>query len=296
MVDTMQGQDPCLEFGYDIIERPDPANFERHCHNDYELLYVVRGEGKYIVEGAEYPLRPNTLILIRPLEFHYFRPDSNHVYERYVISFAKEALVDAAKELPLLDESREGYGVYLPSDVVTPNIGAALEQMRAMLDRCPQSLHSTVLRVELTRVMLLISELNYDIPVIREKSLVAQVIDYINWRINDELTLDFIATHFYVSKYYLCHAFREHTGVTVFQYISNKRVSMAEQLLAKGEKAADAAFHVGFRDYSSFYRAYCKRMGHPPTECRHHDNADNTDNSSDNTQERDRLGKEERQG
>lgn len=268
MAEILQGQEPCLKFSYDIMEHPDPANFARHCHNDYELLYVVRGEGEYIVEGAEYPLRPNTLILIRPLEFHYFRPDGNHVYERYVINFAKGALVDGATELPLLDESREGYGVYLSSDAVTPNIGAALEQMRAMLDRCPQSLRGTVLRVELTRVMLLISELNYDIPDIREKSLIAQVIDYINRKISDELTLDLIASRFYISKYYLCHAFREHTGVSVFQYISNKRVSMAEQLLARGEKAADAAFHVGFRDYSSFYRAYCKRIGHPPTEGR----------------------------
>ena len=41
---------------HSVSPRPDASLFERHCHNGYELLFVLRGEGDYIVEGTLYPL------------------------------------------------------------------------------------------------------------------------------------------------------------------------------------------------------------------------------------------------
>ena len=39
-----------------------------------------------MVEGVEYPLRPQTLLLTRPYEFHYVCPDAGTEYDRYVIT------------------------------------------------------------------------------------------------------------------------------------------------------------------------------------------------------------------
>ena len=47
---------------HSVSPRPDASLFERHCHNGYELLFVLRGEGDYIVEGTLYPLRGGTLM------------------------------------------------------------------------------------------------------------------------------------------------------------------------------------------------------------------------------------------
>ena len=74
------------------------------------------------------------------------------------------------------------------------------------------------------------------------------------------------AKRFFISKYYLCHLFRKHTGVTVLAYLNSKRIAMAHHLISKGEPPTEVAYRVGFQDYSTFYRAYKKETGQAPTE------------------------------
>ena len=94
-------------FFYQINEKPNLTHFRWHCHALYELLYVVQGEGKFIVEGAEYPLCPHTVLLLRPYEYHYVCPTSDTPYERYVIHFSQELLLDAAKDLPFVKKTNK---------------------------------------------------------------------------------------------------------------------------------------------------------------------------------------------
>lgn len=56
--------DPAVicSFDYEAIEKPTRAII----HQAARFLYVKRGGGKIIIDGEEYPLRPNTLIAITP--------------------------------------------------------------------------------------------------------------------------------------------------------------------------------------------------------------------------------------
>jgi AraC-like DNA-binding protein len=91
------------------------------------------------------------------------------------------------------------------------------------------------------------------------------VMKYINSNITRELNLDKLSRYFFVSKFYLCRAFKQKNGITVHNYIIEKRVMYAKELIEAGETASSAAYRVGFGDYSSFYRAYVKIVGEPPT-------------------------------
>ena len=97
-----------------------------------------------------------------------------------------------------------------------------------------------------------------------EDDLMHKVMSYVNRHLFDELSLDKISQRFFVSKYYLCRAFKEYAGISLFSYIASKRIVMADQLIERGEPATDVAYKVGFGSYSSFYRAYVKQNGHPP--------------------------------
>ena len=90
-------------------------------------------------------------------------------------------------------------------------------------------------------------------------------IRYLNENMTKDITLDDIATRFFVSKYYLCRAFKKHNGISIHGYINQKRVLYAKQLIESGESASGAAYRVGFGDYSAFYRAYVKIIGRSPT-------------------------------
>ena len=99
------------------------AHFERHCHDHCELLYILHGEGRVVVEGVEYPMRPNTVFLIRPYEFHYVRPKRGTRYERCVLEFAPSFPDGAAAELDFLMRGEsQGCGVYFSSDQVSDEI------------------------------------------------------------------------------------------------------------------------------------------------------------------------------
>ena len=102
----------------------------------------------------------------------------------------------------------------------------------------------------------------------KEEPLGARVIRYVNAHIAESLSLDAIAGEFYVSKYYLCRAFKRHNGISILGYINGKRVMMARQMIESGETAAVVCERVGFSDYSTFYRAYKKAYGHAPTVAR----------------------------
>jgi AraC-like DNA-binding protein len=257
-------------FNRSITEQAKPLHFERHCHDTYEILYVVRGSGKYIVEGAEYPLKPNTLLLTKPYEFHYVCPDLDSVYERYVINFDLAAPVDSAAQLSLLHtEDGSGYGIYFSENTLGEAIRAIFAEMEMaceMFSGSPQraAREETMFRVALTRLLFFLSVEKSKSLFPKEENLAMRVTDYINRNLAEPLSLDALAQRFFVSKYYLCHAFRQQAGVSIFAYINTKRIALAEQLLAKGEPATAVAFAVGFGNYSTFYRAFCKQTGHPP--------------------------------
>ena len=258
-------------YSHAVTEHPENHRFDRHCHKNYEILYVVKGEGRYQIEGAEYPVKPNTLLLIRPYEFHFFRPDRQSLYERYVINFDADALIGAAASLSFLQSDKtQRVGVLFSPDELSDRVKAAFEEIefsvQSFADRSKSSSREeTMIRLQISRILLLLSLVHPTDAVSPEKNVVAQVMEYLNLHLRGHLSLDEIAQHFFISKYYLCHAFRSYTGVSILTYINKKRIAMAEQLIEEGEPASSVAYQVGFGSYPSFYRTYCRITGNPPS-------------------------------
>ncbi len=97
-------------------------------------------------------------------------------------------------------------------------------------------------------------------------SLVEGVIDYVNEHYGEPLSLDEMSEKLYVSKYHLSHEFRKQMGTGVYHYIQKKRVQIARQLLAQGEKPNNVFRTCGFSDYAGFYRAFKAEYGAGPRE------------------------------
>ena len=252
-------------------DHPDPNKFESHCHNDYELLFVCKGNGKYVVEGAEYPLEPNTVMLFRPHEYHYVCPDKNSAYERYIVNFSRDILPSSISELSILhDNSKIKHGIFFPADSVSSLIQGEYEAADKICDQLKehkknQDAYHAVITSMLTRVLLLLSlstpsdEINY------EENIITRVTEYLNTHATEDISLDKLAQQFFISKYYLCHAFRQQNGTSILAYITAKRIVLAQQMIKNGEPATSVAQRTGFQNYSSFYRAYLKQTGHSPT-------------------------------
>ena len=261
-----------IKYHHTQTEFPDPSKFERHCHDGYELIYVVRGYGKYIVEGAEYPLAPNTILFLRPYEYHYVCPQNDCIYERYVIHFSEEMLLDTVRKLSIVQAPpQKARGMYFQKEAVNTHIRSQFEildlDVLAKIDQATQLQvrEDSLLRTAINQILIHLSYLQAEKPQKAENDWVREVMYYLNANLSREITLEETAKNFFVSKYHLCHAFREYTGISVFAYVHAKRIALAEQLLAEGIAATEVADRIGYRDYSVFYRAYRKSTGKSPS-------------------------------
>jgi AraC-like DNA-binding protein len=84
--------------------------------------------------------------------------------------------------------------------------------------------------------------------------------------LDEDLSLDQLEKAFYVSKYHIAHIFKENLGLSVHQYILKKRLSACRAAILGGGKINDCYLLYGFKDYSSFYRAFKKEYGLSPSE------------------------------
>lgn len=86
-------------------------------------------------------------------------------------------------------------------------------------------------------------------------------------RFQEHLTLETLAAEFDYSPYYLCRIFRQHTGSTIHQYLTQVRLRTALELIPGNENnLTDLAFQLGFSSHSHFTLAFRKAFGVPPTQ------------------------------
>ncbi|MBE6537537.1 MAG: AraC family transcriptional regulator [Ruminococcaceae bacterium] len=238
----------------------------RHCHNEYEILYVVEGNGRYLIEGAEFELKPRTLVFIRPFEYHCVEVDSNSVYDRYVLHFSDSFTVKEISDVlkKLTGDSDESSGMFYSPDSIPQNVVSVFDRFEEGI-HLPDTEKELYYKLILSEMLILLSSLGNQKIAHDECELGARVARYINEYLEKNVSLDVIAKKFFVSKYYLCRAFKKYSGVSIHSYITHKRVVYAKQLIESGETASGAAYKVGFGDYSAFYRAYIKVLGKSPT-------------------------------
>ncbi len=93
-----------------------------------------------------------------------------------------------------------------------------------------------------------------------------QVIDYIEEHLTDDLSLEKISQFAGVSDYHFRKIFFYLSGMTLTEYIKNRRLSEASMDLLHGEKVTDVAFKYGYQSLDGFTRAFKKWSGFLPSD------------------------------
>ena len=81
--------------------RSDEADMEykMHCHDSYEIYYMITGNVEYLLEGRPYIPRLGSLIVIPPGCFHGLKVLDGEEYHRIRVHFVKELLGEREREL-----------------------------------------------------------------------------------------------------------------------------------------------------------------------------------------------------
>lgn len=92
-------------------------------------------------------------------------------------------------------------------------------------------------------------------------------IDYIENNITEELTCEDVAEHIYLSGFHFHRTFTILTGMTLGDYIRNRRLSLAAQELLTGKsKVIDVALKYGYQTPESFSKAFSRFHGVMPSQ------------------------------
>lgn len=95
------------------------------------------------------------------------------------------------------------------------------------------------------------------------------VINYINDYLNRDLHLAELANLVQMSPYYFSRLFKQSTGVTPHQYVTQCRIEKAKQLLKKPDLSITyISQQVGFHDQSHFSKTFGKIVGLTPKKYR----------------------------
>ncbi len=248
--------------------------FEFHYHDFNKIIIFISGKVTYLIEGKTYKLKPWDILLVNNNEIHKPIIDQCETYERIIIWVNSAFLVQhsdpqsnlltcfewsAEKKLNLLR---------LPPELLL-GVKSILSQLE---DTCiSQEFGSKVLKnslflqyiVQLNRMYLGIG-IDTEHPDIEYDETIGRILDYINANLNEDLSMDNLASIFYLSKYYLMRKFKQQTGHTVHNYILQKRLIAANALIKKGKSITTTCIECGFGDYSNFVRSFKKAFGLSP--------------------------------
>ncbi|RUS48590.1 helix-turn-helix domain-containing protein [Cohnella sp. AR92] len=96
---------------------------------------------------------------------------------------------------------------------------------------------------------------------------VRQALDYIRDHYAEELTADAIAEKLGISRDHLRHLFKEETGQTVLDTLTQVRMEQAKKLLRDGSlRIYEIAERVGYRNSQYFSQVFRKQVGMTPLE------------------------------
>ena len=236
-----------------------------HHHDFYEVYFFLSGNVQYNIESRSYLLTPGDVLLISPMELHQPMFGAEHrEYERIVLWIDKQFLegfsLQGQELTTCFDTTVPGHTNLLrPEGVARQYLTFLLENLLAEV--ASEDPYSEMAALSLlAQVLVALNRLAKQSVGEENKSgpdaTVYSVLGYINEHYSEDLSLDYLANKFFISKYHLSREFQRLVGTSVHRYIIQKRLVMAKQMLSEGRPSSEVYQQCGFGDYSNFFRAF----------------------------------------
>lgn len=251
------------------------SNVKSHSHDYYEFYFFLQGKISMQIADRTFPLKSGDVLLIPPgISHHLINQDEKTPYRRFIFWVSKDyydELKNISSDYAYIITQAVEYNHYIYHNGL-----GIFNALHSKCYRLLEEIHTerfgkeTKITLCVNDLMLHLSRMAYEnlhpVKHREEQSLFINLMQYIEEHLEDDLSLDRLADEFYVSKYHIAHIFKENLGMSIHQYITKERLDMCRNALLSGTNISKTFQTYGFKDYSSFFRAFKKEYGLSPKE------------------------------
>jgi len=234
---------------------------EREIHHYHEILYYIDGDTTFLCAHFQEKLLPGTLLVIPKEHYHCFRREQRNQFQRLKISFP-----DIPELGDLSPLTMNGIRLLQPAD--NPLLPLLNRMCTALSEQDSPERTSLFLY---GAFLILFTDLSKEkgdteVPFLRENShLITRCLKFIDENLTEDVSVNAITSDLHVSASMLSHTFKKELGISMHQYIMQKRLIYARKLITAKGNPTKVYLECGYSDYSSFYKAYVKMFGVPPS-------------------------------
>ena len=258
------------------------TDFPIHWHDEMEIINVMYGTAKYVVDFKEFIVHEGDILIIPPSSLHYFERYNEENFLGITYIFDKR-LVDGGS----FDTCSSKYinpifnnDVYLPIHIKadTPHTIPLQHILKKILvsHDTQGDAYELQIKIGFLEFINYFYSINYyqvskslDVINMRTTNLIKDVTTYIEDHYSEKITLEMLADKVNISIYYLSHIFKQYTNQTPIEYLNQYRLSTAANLLKTTDNSImDISFECGYNNVSYFNRAFKAKYNLTPKEYR----------------------------
>ena len=229
--------------------------FEYHHHDFSKIVILIDGDLTYYIEGKAYILKPWDILFVNKNEIHKPVVNSDKYYERIVIWLNPDFMAKYAQGNNDLLKCFE-VAIKNNYNLLRLNMKSieVIKNLIQDIQSCNNSneFGSEILKESLfVQLMVLMNRLflnsdkNRDIEDIQYDKTIEGGLNYINSNLENDLSIDTIASEFFISKYYLMRKFKNQIGSSIHNYVVQKRLILARSLISEGLSMSSDVLDVG---------------------------------------------------
>lgn len=250
-----------------------PWRYEVHDHSAVEILLTIEGSVTYTVEDTVYQVRKGEVLILPPDMPHSLTMGEGS--SRYLFLFEPEGILSMRDIKTMSPHFHRPFHLHDGSE--------AHVRIREMLLRIQDvyekrdlmwntMCYSYLLRIYAILAQRYLNGVRSRAPEtgrIAESEVITAAMTYISNHYNEDLSLEDVAEFAGFSRYYFSRSFKKQTGYSFKDYLCQKRLQVAIDLLIRTDKPMkDVATESGFGSVATFNRVFREKKGCTPTQFR----------------------------
>ncbi len=258
---------------YNQIGRDEMYKTWHSLNNKIMFMLINKGNGSAVFHENVYHFSKSTLIFVNADKQHYTMPENFDDYSRSKLFLS---LDNFANILNLIDKSGKLAKEFLLSSFVAINLNdkdfTRAKDLFLELNEYEEnkSTNNSLLLSVITRLISFFIESKSSAPTnVKNNHFITRTILYINEHITENLSIEELCSHVFISKYHFCREFKRYIGLSVMKYILFSRLSLAQELMRDTDlNISEISYRAGFSSTNYFCNVFKKEKGITPKEFR----------------------------